>query len=130
MFLFFFFNDTATTEIYTLSLHDALPISFQENEVLILEELPRPDSHQLGGLFEQALGGGKRNGDLPSQLFFEEFTRSLCFRARERLGGGHSFPPVRSPSAECPGVRCFGEVYRSSVILLKRFDRVAGTWSY
>src|SRR2546422_5391569 len=30
---FFFFNDTATTEIYTLSLHDALPIS--------LEQLPR-----------------------------------------------------------------------------------------
>src|SRR5258708_14125791 len=27
---FFFFNDTATTEIYTLSLHDALPISFVE----------------------------------------------------------------------------------------------------
>src|SRR5256886_14383872 len=27
MFVFFFFNDTATTEIYTLSLHDALPIS-------------------------------------------------------------------------------------------------------
>src|SRR5688572_33095782 len=26
-FLFFFLNDTATTEIYTLSLHDALPIS-------------------------------------------------------------------------------------------------------
>src|SRR5258708_21151989 len=26
--IFFFFNDTATTEIYTLSLHDALPISF------------------------------------------------------------------------------------------------------
>src|SRR3712207_2400257 len=27
VFTFFFFNDTATTEIYTLSLHDALPIS-------------------------------------------------------------------------------------------------------
>src|SRR5256886_13383083 len=26
-YFFFFFNDTATTEIYTLSLHDALPIS-------------------------------------------------------------------------------------------------------
>src|ERR1019366_10685834 len=26
---FFFFNDTATTEIYTLSLHDALPICYQ-----------------------------------------------------------------------------------------------------
>src|SRR5829696_10545569 len=29
IFLFFFFNDTATTEIYTLSLHDALPILAQ-----------------------------------------------------------------------------------------------------
>src|SRR5216684_7860761 len=28
-FFFFFFNDTATTEIYTLSLHDALPILLQ-----------------------------------------------------------------------------------------------------
>src|SRR3712207_7642411 len=30
---FFFFNDTATTEIYTLSLHDALPISDHEQEM-------------------------------------------------------------------------------------------------
>src|SRR2546423_11709705 len=30
IFFFFFFNDTATTEIYTLSLHDALPISGPE----------------------------------------------------------------------------------------------------
>src|SRR5256885_7136591 len=30
IFFFFFFNDTATTEIYTLSLHDALPISLYE----------------------------------------------------------------------------------------------------
>ena len=29
MIMFFFFNDTATTEIYTLSLHDALPISIK-----------------------------------------------------------------------------------------------------
>ena len=33
MLFFFFFNDTATTEIYTLSLHDALPIQDVENEV-------------------------------------------------------------------------------------------------
>src|SRR5205809_5264477 len=32
-FIFFFFNDTATTEIYTLSLHDALPISGGETSV-------------------------------------------------------------------------------------------------
>src|SRR5690349_24506783 len=30
-FFFFFFNDTATTEIYTLSLHDALPIFFVQD---------------------------------------------------------------------------------------------------
>src|SRR2546429_4809730 len=30
-FFFFFFNDTATTEIYTLSLHDALPILFPDH---------------------------------------------------------------------------------------------------
>ena len=33
LFFFFFFNDTATTEIYTLSLHDALPI-YEEYTVL------------------------------------------------------------------------------------------------
>src|SRR3712207_8861561 len=31
MFMCFFFNDTATTEIYTLSLHDALPIFVERN---------------------------------------------------------------------------------------------------
>src|SRR3712207_8694005 len=34
--LFFFFNDTATTEIYTLSLHDALPI-FEHRSVELAE---------------------------------------------------------------------------------------------
>src|SRR2546429_189432 len=32
IFSFFFFNDTATTEIYTLSLHDALPISSNDSQ--------------------------------------------------------------------------------------------------
>src|SRR5229473_1950507 len=34
---FFFFNDTATTEIYTLSLHDALPISALAREIFAIE---------------------------------------------------------------------------------------------
>src|SRR2546422_4744448 len=34
-FMFFFFNDTATTEIYTLSLHDALPISGHDRRRLV-----------------------------------------------------------------------------------------------
>src|SRR5256885_12419040 len=36
IFFFFFFNDTATTEIYTLSLHDALPISGDTPPILLL----------------------------------------------------------------------------------------------
>src|SRR2546422_9065775 len=38
--LFFFFNDTATTEIYTLSLHDALPI-------YVLEDIGRKDTRRI-----------------------------------------------------------------------------------
>src|SRR5260221_13981185 len=36
---FFFFNDTATTEIYTLSLHDALPISADLDQLGVAQEL-------------------------------------------------------------------------------------------
>src|SRR3989454_4177564 len=53
-FFFFFFNDTATTEIYTLSLHDALPIShltekLREHHALgISRETVRRYREQLG----------------------------------------------------------------------------------
>src|SRR5690242_21153843 len=40
-FLFFFFNDTATTEIYTLSLHDALPISRDQPSVATATDTQR-----------------------------------------------------------------------------------------
>src|SRR5258708_6731556 len=42
LFFFFFFNDTATTEIYTLSLHDALPISFVIKNKLTFSYLLNP----------------------------------------------------------------------------------------
>src|SRR2546430_4156011 len=44
MYFFFFFNDTATTEIYTLSLHDALPISF----VGVRRRHPDVGDHDVG----------------------------------------------------------------------------------
>src|SRR5258708_35660845 len=43
-FYLFFFNDTATTEIYTLSLHDALPISIIPPK-LSLQSRPMPAVH-------------------------------------------------------------------------------------
>src|SRR6266852_1084449 len=51
---FFFFNDTATTEIYTLSLHDALPI-------LRPGELEHPGVERLRLLDRHALGAGERD---------------------------------------------------------------------
>src|SRR2546429_7239981 len=44
--MYFFFNDTATTEIYTLSLHDALPISGDATEIR-LDPLPAPSAEAL-----------------------------------------------------------------------------------
>src|SRR2546422_3131260 len=41
IFSFFFFNDTATTEIYTLSLHDALPIYLFGGKVMRFSDLER-----------------------------------------------------------------------------------------
>src|SRR2546429_8623773 len=45
IFFFFFFNDTATTEIYTLSLHDALPIYTVEQQ-LPTRYVIRPDDKE------------------------------------------------------------------------------------
>src|SRR2546430_14349884 len=47
-YYFFFFNDTATTEIYTLSLHDALPISRQVEHLAFGREHVDPVREQLG----------------------------------------------------------------------------------
>src|SRR2546430_13661834 len=59
---FFFFNDTATTEIYTLSLHDALPIS-------CAPEPRRARSRRLSG-HRRRLGrpGGGQSGPGPGRL--------------------------------------------------------------
>src|SRR2546430_7373713 len=43
-FTFFFFNDTATTEIYTLSLHDALPILWVGDKIYFLSDRDGPVS--------------------------------------------------------------------------------------
>src|SRR2546430_5678293 len=68
MLFFFFFNDTATTEIYTLSLHDALPISQAPSgrhaaRIAALAERPlrRPDA---GGV-PQALRRPARRAGRP-----------------------------------------------------------------
>src|SRR2546430_15835605 len=68
-FFFFFFNDTATTEIYTLSLHDALPI-FADGQ-------RGPHTHRKGhtlGLYRNA----------------RHYERRLQDRKSTRLNSSHS----------------------------------------
>src|SRR3712207_7674498 len=56
---FFFFNDPATTEIYTLSLHDALPIFFGTHHTVTFDTtaatrtatLPTPTGANIGAMF-------------------------------------------------------------------------------
>src|SRR3989449_6108458 len=101
-FLFFFFNDTATTEIYTLSLHDALPILRQPAErprvgALLGQVLPDRDPlHPLrrrGGL-PLSLGGDlpearhvrlRRDGDLRARAGARLRLRVAQGRARVEL---------------------------------------------
>src|SRR2546430_17726223 len=77
--LFFFFNDTATTEIYTLSLHDALPIS--------LVDIAIAGPHLLQ-LFEGSHAGGSDRGPEVRMTRVRQFF--LRDRKSTRLNSNHS----------------------------------------
>src|SRR5688572_31230728 len=68
----FFFNDTATTEIYTLSLHDALPILLVDHELL------------RDGVQDLAVGGQRR------RLRRLEHALDVLDRKSTRLNSSHS----------------------------------------
>src|SRR5690606_42103043 len=75
LFLFFFFNDTATTEIYTLSLHDALPI---------YRVVPPPPGRKSRGYFPAYNRGGA------SRLWSAYAGRPIRRRGL-RLPGGEAY---------------------------------------
>src|SRR5256886_17706538 len=102
LFGFFFFNDTATTEIYTLSLHDALPI-FGRREATLLHLALRG----LGGA--PALGleqpdGGVQDGGVVHAVLLRRVRRAAV--NRDQLGQGLPFargePRVRSLKIRWP----------------------------
>src|SRR5215204_7583969 len=66
---FFFFNDTATTEIYTLSLHDALPIFHRR--IRGPARVPRPRDGQ-GGRSEEHTSELQSHSDLVCRLLLEK----------------------------------------------------------
>src|SRR5256886_16313780 len=70
VFCFFFFNDTATTEIYTLSLHDALPILLvsrrtplvSRGAAMVSRSPPALSGRARGGIGGNMPGGGRGVG--------------------------------------------------------------------
>src|SRR4029434_11357986 len=80
----FFFNDTATTEIYTLSLHDALPI------LCYINKLALPHSTLLGHIYtcrsEEHTSELQSHLNLVCRLLLEKKQASRCrARGRERV---------------------------------------------
>src|SRR5256885_9708454 len=82
--LFFFFNDPATTEIYTLSLHDALPISRADAASCSRRRHRRADrnSGSRGALAGKIRGGWPSGWRLPSCFSCED-------RKSTRLNSSH-----------------------------------------
>src|SRR5689334_24688992 len=73
IFFFFFFNDTATTEIYTLSLHDALPIFPHARGALAA--LPDADRRARGAVGERGPQGRAADRSLAAPLRDRKSTR-------------------------------------------------------
>src|SRR3712207_8524116 len=82
MLILFFFNDTATTEIYTLSLHDALPI-YREAHLLAMLRLrhPRLPQHLLVHL---------RRAEHPLDLHHPAVHLGVRDRKSTRLNSSHA----------------------------------------
>src|SRR2546430_10883786 len=80
--MFFFFNDTATTEIYTLSLHDALPI-YHSRRVLVRLSWADKSRHRKrrsrteGGRCKQKTIGCSYRNDRASGPILSTYCRDL-----------------------------------------------------
>src|SRR3712207_8794574 len=74
--MFFFFNDTATTEIYTLSLHDALPIYLRWSWLLRCGSVGLP----LAASAPRSSGNTNKRVKKPARSRSEEHTSELQSR--------------------------------------------------
>src|SRR5260370_35007360 len=81
--LFFFFNDTATTEIYTLSLHDALPIFGYDDK-------SRPDLSNTQFFVDAMLAAGVPKNDPAIQNALKFINRCQNLRSEEHTSELHS----------------------------------------
>src|SRR2546430_16774645 len=85
-FFFFFFNDTATTEIYTLSLHDALPISRSRSPIVMTKSSKKPGPRRrrrVGGSPTRSDRKSTRLNSSHSQISYAVF----CLKKKKKKNG-------------------------------------------
>src|SRR5260221_5907863 len=89
--LFFFFNDTATTEIYTLSLHDALPISDESPAPAELRHFVRnPFAERVADKVAQLDRKSTRLNSSHTVISYAVF----CLKKKKKKLGTHAPSPV------------------------------------
>src|SRR2546430_13452988 len=98
--IFFFFNDTATTEIYTLSLHDALPIS--PRRISALGVALRQRELNFPSIYPKTRRTSPRNGDRKSTRLNSSHSQIsyavFCLKKKK-----HTCNPRLMPSWSHPG---------------------------
>src|SRR5699024_11475330 len=108
IFPFFFFNDTAPTEIYTLSLHDALPISCAPHAPPLPDRdrgqrpVPVPDHADLSG------GEGEEHPD--DVQLDQPRHRGLGTDDQKRCGDRERDDAVAQRQPPAPGVQLGGQI--------------------
>src|SRR2546422_4708547 len=97
---FFFFNDTATTEIYTLSLHDALPIflAFERVQRRLRQRRPDEACQPVGRRVGQARSE-EHTSELQSRLHL--VCRLLLEKKKERKGERFNAEWIKSSQRRC-----------------------------
>src|SRR2546425_5191479 len=96
---FFFFNDTATTEIYTLSLHDALPICRLGSGRLREAGAPHLSPRARGARSEEHTSELQSLAYLVCRLLLEKKNRSSFGVRTWSLGTGLDVPALTPPTA-------------------------------
>src|SRR2546428_4921154 len=91
---FFFFNDTATTEIYTLSLHDALPIS-SRIQPTPAPRMTRPGARRssVASIFAARDRKSTRLNSSHDQISYAVF----CLKKKKLFGGSFRHRPAALP---------------------------------
>src|SRR4051794_41399754 len=103
--LFFFFNDTATTEIYTLSLHDALPISLLEDKLCLIFKLAPSVCRMTFPILASLLGKVMRSEERFSRNAETDLVCRLLLEKKKKTTSSSSVcgvPRLRSETAVTP----------------------------